>query len=98
MTIGFIYVGSHDDFGYNQAQSEGAAELAKALPGIKIVEAEQVPETVAVQKTMESMIMLNGATVVFPTSFGYFDPHMLKMAKKYDSVTFLPPEQERKLK
>lgn len=59
LTVGFIYVGSHDDFGYNQAQAEGAA-LAKAMPGIKIVEAEQVPKTVAVQKTMESMIQLNG--------------------------------------
>ncbi len=32
---------------------------------------------------MESMINLDGATLVFPTSFGYFDPHMLKMAAKY---------------
>jgi basic membrane protein A len=47
-----------------------------------------VPETVAVEKTMESMINLDGATVLFPTSFGYFDPHILKEAKKYPNVTF----------
>jgi simple sugar transport system substrate-binding protein len=88
ITIGFIYVGSRSDYGYNQAQAEGAAQVAK-LPGVKILEEENVPETVAVQKTMESMIQLDGASVIFPTSFGYFDPHMLKMAAKYPDVTFL---------
>jgi len=27
---------------------------------------------------MESMINLDGASLVFPTSFGYFDPHILR--------------------
>jgi simple sugar transport system substrate-binding protein len=31
---------------------------------------------VAVQKTMGSMITLDGATLLFSTSFGYFDPHV----------------------
>ena len=43
----------------------------------------------AVQKTMESMINLDGAKVLFPTSFGYFDPHILKLAQKYPDVSFL---------
>jgi len=38
---------------------------------------------------MESMINLDGATLLFPTSFGYFDPHILKEAKKYPNVTFM---------
>ena len=58
------------------------------MPGVKVVEEEKVPETVAVEKTMESMINLDGATLVFPTSFGYFDPHMLKMAAKYPNIQF----------
>ena len=33
-TIGFIYVGSRDDYGYNQAHAQGAAALKK-LPGIE---------------------------------------------------------------
>src|ERR1700735_1559040 len=81
MTIGFIYVGSRDDYGYNQAHAQAAAALKK-MPGIKIVEEEKVPETDAVEKTMESMINLDGASLVFPTSFGYFSPHMVKMANK----------------
>ena len=66
-----------DDYGYNQAHAEGAAALKK-MPGVKVVEEENVPETVDVQKTMESMIELDGAKLLFPTSFGYFDPHMLE--------------------
>jgi basic membrane protein A len=88
LKIGFIYVGPRDDFGYNQAHAEGAKQLM-ALPGVKILEEEKVPETMDVQKTMESMINLEGVKVLFPTSFGYFDPHILKVAAKYPDVTFL---------
>lgn len=76
-TIGFIYVGSRDDYGYNQAHAQGAAALKK-IPGLKVVEEEKVPETDAVEKTIESMINLDSATLLFPTSFGYYNPHMIK--------------------
>src|SRR5580692_1179903 len=88
LTVGFVYVGPKDDYGYNQAHHEGAMVISK-LPGIKIREEENVPETDAVQKTMESMISLDGAKLLFPTSFGYFDPHILVEAKKFPDVTFL---------
>src|ERR1700734_4014525 len=86
-TIGFIYVGSRDDYGYNQAHAQGAAAL-KSMADVKVVEEEKVPETDAVEKTMESMINLDGATLLFPTSFGYYNPHMLKMAAKYPKLRF----------
>jgi basic membrane protein A and related proteins len=85
--IGIIYVGPRDDFGWNQAHAV-AAKALKAVPGVKVVEEENVPETVAVQKSMESMINLDGANLIFATSFGYFDPHMLEMSKKYPKVEF----------
>lgn len=88
LVIGFIYVGAKDDFGYNQAHAEGAAGIAK-LPGVKIVEQENVPETNEVQEAMRSMIEQDGATVIFPTSFGYFDPHVIKMAEEFPDVQFL---------
>jgi basic membrane protein A and related proteins len=88
LTVGFIYVGPKDDYGYNQAHHEGAMVIAK-LAGIKVREEENVPETDAVQKTMESMISLDGAKVLFPTSFGYFDPHILVESKKFADTTFL---------
>src|SRR5215204_5931682 len=79
LTVGVIYVGPRDDYGYNQAQAQAAAELKK-MPGIKVVEEENVPETTAVQKSMTGMIAQDGAKLLFPTSFGYFDPHMLALA------------------
>ena len=87
LTIGVIYVGPRGDFGYNQAQAAAAAAVKK-LPGVKVVEEENVPETAAVQKTMEAMINQDKAGLIFATSFGYFDPHMLKMAEKYPNVRF----------
>lgn len=87
MVIGFIYVGPKDDFGYNQAHAEAAANLDK-LPGIKIVEQASVPETTEVQEAMRSMIEQDGAKILFPTSFGYYDPHILKMAQEFPDVQF----------
>ena len=88
VAIGFIYVGPKDDYGYNQAHAQGAAAVKK-MANVKIFEEEKVPETTDVQKSMKGMIELNKAKIVFPTSFGYFDPHVLVMAKKYPDVTFL---------
>ncbi|WP_295954650.1 BMP family ABC transporter substrate-binding protein [Rhodoferax sp.] len=87
LTIGVIYVGPRDDYGYNQSQAAAAAE-AKKMPGIKVVEEENVPETSAVQKTMTGMIAQDGAKLLFPTSYGYFDPHILALAPKYPDVRF----------
>jgi basic membrane protein A and related proteins len=87
ITVGVIYVGPRDDYGYNQAQAQAAAELKK-MPGVKVVEEENVPETAAVQKSMTGMIAQDGATLILPTSFGYFDPHMLAIAAKNPDVRF----------
>ena len=86
-TVGFIYVGSRDDYGYNQSHAEGAAAVKK-MKGVKVVEDERVPETIQVAKTMESMINLDGAGLLFPTSFGYFNPYILREAVKYPKIRF----------
>ncbi|MBE9155619.1 BMP family ABC transporter substrate-binding protein [Nodosilinea sp. LEGE 06152] len=88
LVVGFIYVGPKDDFGYNQAHAEGAAAMAASVPGIRLVEEASVPETTAVAETMRSMIEIDGAKVLFPTSFGYFDPHILALAEEFPEVQF----------
>jgi simple sugar transport system substrate-binding protein len=88
LTIGFIYVGPKDDYGYNQAHAAGAAAVKK-IPGVEVREEEKVPESIDVQKSMKSMISIDHATLLFPTSFGYFEPHILKLAEENPSVTFL---------
>lgn len=87
ITVGFVYVGPKDDFGYNQAHAEGAAAVRK-MDGVTVIEEENVAETVDVQNTLESMIRFDGATLLFPTSFGYFDPHILALAPKYPDLRF----------
>jgi simple sugar transport system substrate-binding protein len=88
LKLGFIYVGPRDDFGYNQAHAEGAKAIAK-LPGITVLEEERVPETMDVQRTMQSMLELDHVQAIFPTSFGYFDPHVVKVAQKFPAASFL---------
>ncbi len=88
VTMGFIYVGPKDDYGYSQAHAEGKAGVSK-LTWVKSVEEANVPETTAVQETMRNMINQDGAQVIFPTSFGYYDPHILKLAVEYPDIQFL---------
>lgn len=87
ITVGVIYVGPRDDFGYNQSQAAATAELKK-MPGVKVVEEENVPETAAVTKTMTGMVKQDGATLLFPTSYGYFDPYLIGLAAKETDVRF----------
>ena len=87
LTIGIVYVGPRDDFGWNQAHAE-AAKVLKTLPDVTVVEEESVPETIAVSQSMESMINLDGAKLVFATSFGYYKPFVLDLAAKHADVQF----------
>jgi simple sugar transport system substrate-binding protein len=90
LTVGIIYVGSRDDFGWNASHAVGIAPLAK-LPGVRIVQQERVPETREVATAMESMIQQEGAKLILGTSYGYFSPFMIDMAKKYPNVEFRHP-------
>lgn len=87
ITVGFIYTGPRDDFGWNQAHRVAAGKIAQ-MENVTVVEQENVPETVEVEKVMQSMIQLDGATVLFPTSFGFWK-HILKLAPKYPDVLFV---------
>jgi basic membrane protein A len=87
LTVGVVYVGARDDFGWNQAHAVAIKSL-KEVPGVKVAEEENVPETDAVSKSMESMINLDGAGLILATSFGYYSPFVVDLAKKYPDVEF----------
>ena len=89
--VGFIYVGPKEDYGYNQAHAEGAALMVKDALWIKLIEEASVPETTAVEETMRNMIEQDGVKILFPTSWGYFDPYSLKMAKEHPDVQLFHP-------
>ena len=86
ITVGVIYVGPRQDFGWNQSHWDAARKIAK-MDGVKVVEQENVPETAEVEKVMKSMIQLDGAKVIMATSFGYWKS-LKKMAKAYPDVLF----------
>jgi basic membrane protein A and related proteins len=71
LTVGFIYVGPKDDFGYNQAAFEGSLAVDE-LDGVSVLQAENVPETAESEAVMEDMID-QGATLIFATSYGHLE-------------------------
>lgn len=87
LTIGAVYVGPRDDFGWNQAHAM-AIEILKTVPGVTVIEEENVSETDAVSQSMESMINLDGASLILATSFGYYSPFVVELARKYPDVQF----------
>src|SRR6266851_3157113 len=49
----------------------------------------QAQAAAAIKKTPGvTVVEQDGATLLFPTSFGYFDPHILRMAERYAKVRF----------
>src|ERR1700674_2607761 len=86
LTVGAIYVGSVNDFGYNRAMKDGLEEMKKSIPGLKLIEAENVPETAESDRIMEGMIQ-QGAKLIFATSFGH-QQFAFNLAKTHPDVYF----------
>ncbi|RIE01687.1 BMP family ABC transporter substrate-binding protein [Cohnella faecalis] len=84
--VGFIFVGTKDDYGYNQAAYLGSVAVEKAYPDLKVLRAENVPETAEAERVMEQMIK-DGAKIIFPTSYGHLEP-ALNVAKRHPDVVF----------
>ena len=87
-TVGFIYVGPKDDYGYNQAAYEGSQAMQKALGDkVEVLQAENVPETAESEQVMQNMID-KGADMIFATSYGHYE-FAKNMAEKNPDVTFV---------
>jgi len=86
LTIGALYVGSVKDAGYNQAMHESLMEVKENIPCVNVIEAENIPEGPDAEKTMQTMVD-QGATLIFPTSFGHQEP-AFELSKKYPDVIF----------
>lgn len=71
-TVGFIYVGPKDDFGYNQAAYQGSIDMEEAVGDIELLQAENVPETAESEQVMQDMID-KGADLIFATSYGHLE-------------------------
>ena len=82
--VGFIYVGSKDDFGYNQAAYEGAQAMGAAA-GVEVLNAENVAETVEDAVPVLEDMIAKGAKVLFATSYGHFEA-AAQVAKSHPDV------------
>jgi simple sugar transport system substrate-binding protein len=87
LVLGFLYNGPKNDLGYNQSHAEGKQTL-RDLPWLRAYDEASVPETVAAEESMGNMIHQDGATAVFATSFGYFDPFTVHLARQNPAVQF----------
>ena len=86
LIVGAIYVGSVNDYGYNRAMKDGLEGMKRNIPGLKLIEAENVPETAESERIMEGMIQ-QGAKLIFATSFGH-QQFAFNLAKTHPDVVF----------
>jgi basic membrane protein A and related proteins len=86
LTVGAIYVGSVNDYGYNRSMKDGLDVMKRNIPGLKLIEAENVPETAESERIMEGMVQ-QGAKLIFATSFGH-QQFAFNVAKNHPDVVF----------
>jgi simple sugar transport system substrate-binding protein len=85
--VGFIYVGPIGDGGWTYEHNEGRLALEQHFGDkVETVYQESVPEGADAVRAIEQMA-LQGADLIFTTSFGFMDP-TLKAAGKFPDVKF----------
>jgi basic membrane protein A len=86
LTVGALYGGPMNDAGYNQAMHESMAAMAKNIPCVKLIEAENVPDEAGAKTTMQNMIQ-QGVKLIFATAFNHQNP-AVDLAKANPDVIF----------
>lgn len=85
--VGFVYVGPVGDGGWTYEHNEGRLAVEEAFgDAVETVYVENVPEGPDAERVMTQMA-LEGADLIFTTSFGYMDP-TINVAAKFPNVKF----------
>ncbi|MCA0872310.1 BMP family ABC transporter substrate-binding protein [Seohaeicola saemankumensis] len=85
--VGFVYVGPVGDGGWTYEHDQGRkAVVAEFGDKVETVYVENVAEGPDSERVMTQMA-LDGADLIFTTSFGYMDP-TINVAKKFPNVKF----------
>ncbi len=85
--VGFVYVGPVGDGGWTYEHDKGRQAVEKQFGDkVETVFVESVPEGPDAERVMTQMA-LEGADLIFTTSFGYMDP-TINVAKKFPNVKF----------
>lgn len=87
LTVGFVYVGPVGDGGWTYEHDQGRLAVEEAFgEKVETVFVENVPEGPDSERVMTQMA-LQGADLIFTTSFGYMDP-TINVAAKFPDVKF----------
>ena len=85
--VGFIYVGPVGDGGWSYEHNQGRLAVeAEFGDKVETTYVENVPEGADAERVLTQMA-LQGADLIFTTSFGYMDP-TINVAKKFPKVKF----------
>ena len=85
--VGFVYVGPIGDGGWTYEHDKGRLAVEEAFGDkVETVYVENVAEGPDSERVMTQMA-LDGADLIFTTSFGYMDP-TINVAKKFPNVKF----------
>ncbi len=85
--VGFIYVGPTGDHGWTYRHDIGRQQVEEAYGDrVETTFVESVAEGADAERVMTQMA-LQGADIIFATSFGYMDP-VMNVAKKFPNVKF----------
>ena len=85
--VGFIYVGPVGDGGWTYEHNEGRLAVEEHFGDkVETVFQESVPEGADAERAITQMA-LQGADLIFTTSFGYMDP-TINVASKFPDVKF----------
>lgn len=89
ITVGFIYVGPVGDGGFTDAHDKGRLYLEEQMGDkVKTIYQENVPETMQDVKNAAKIMIDEGASIIFATSFGFMDA-IEELAKEYPDVKFM---------
>ena len=85
--VGFVYVGPTGDHGWTYMHDQGRLAVeAEFGDNVTTMYVESVSEGPDAERVMTNMAM-NGADIIFATSFGYMD-QMLNVAEKFPNIKF----------
>lgn len=85
--VGFVYVGPVGDGGWTYEHDQGRKAVVEAFGDkVETTYVESVAEGPDAERVMTQMV-LNGADLIFTTSFGYMDA-TINVAKKFPNVKF----------
>ncbi|SFK96775.1 BMP family ABC transporter substrate-binding protein [Shimia haliotis] len=85
--VGFVYVGPVGDGGWTYEHNKGRLAVEEAFGDkVETTFVESVPEGADAVRVITQMA-LQGADLIFTTSFGYMDP-TIEVAKKFPNVKF----------